>query len=72
MSRIHEALKRAEQERAASQTAQDVEERAERVAIGAPVEAPAPFPVNSALSYSGSDHLPKSSSRSLFQGSSVR
>jgi capsular exopolysaccharide synthesis family protein len=42
MSRIHEALKRAEQERAASQTAQKVEERAESVAVSSEIETVTP------------------------------
>lgn len=40
MSRIHEALKRAEQERSANQTGQKVEERADFVAAGDMIEAP--------------------------------
>jgi len=42
MSRIHEALKRAEQERAASQTAQKSEEHAERVVASSAVETVPP------------------------------
>ncbi len=44
MSRIHEALRRAEQEKTASLTAQKVEERVEYVAASGVIEAPAPSP----------------------------
>jgi capsular exopolysaccharide synthesis family protein len=44
MSRIHEALKRAEQERAASNLAQKVEERVERIVPSNAIEIVAPAP----------------------------
>jgi capsular exopolysaccharide synthesis family protein len=48
MSRIHEALKRAEQERASIQTAQKIEERVEHIATSSVMETPAPSSVVSA------------------------
>ena len=42
MSRIHEALKRAEQERTASQTAQKTDEQVERIVVSNVIEAVAP------------------------------
>jgi len=65
MSRIHEALKRAEQERAASKTAQKVEERVEHIGASSAIETAAPPPEVSAPSILQSIPVPLSKAEAI-------
>jgi capsular exopolysaccharide synthesis family protein len=65
MSRIHEALKRAEQERAASNTAQQVEVRAEYTGASSAIETAAPPPKVSTPSILQSIPVPLSKAEAI-------